>query len=434
MRIPFQIDDREFFDRNALASLDAILWAVALVFFGLAVTQPWFSGPDFASELALLQGSIAAVALLAAIASRLRTPPARLAYPMLIGVVVAIAVNDGVILARLEDPKHSTNVILVSIASGFVFLRRGWLFSALAVTLASWLPTALAHGLLSPEWSHWTKMLACGQLLAITLSESRRRSLAAIEKYHRLEAAAREPLAALGILTAGIAHQVNNPLGAILASTEVALKLDSPGDPAIDHRALLVEIREHARRATQIARSVVQIARAEVPERWHCDVGASLDMAKRVSSSIATGCHGRIELNVDSEIRKCRVVMNPIEFEEAIVNLIRNGLESRPSGVCIRIRARIETREILLVVEDDGPGISAVDADHVFDRFFTRKAERGGSGLGLAIVKRVIEGIGGSIELERPIRERRSRSDPTPAHRSGGTRFQIRLPIATDEG
>ncbi len=277
-------------------------------------------------------------------------------------------------------------------------------------------------------------MLACSQAIAIMLSESRRRSLAATEKLHRLEAAAREPLAALGILTAGIAHQVNNPLGAILASTELALKLDSPDDPAIDHRSLLVEIREHARRATRIARSVVRIARAEEPERWPGDVGAALDMAKRVSSPIAASCGGRIELDVASEVRKRPVVMNPIELEEAVVNLIRNGLESRTAGVCVRIYARVEADEIVLRVEDDGPGIPVDEADHVFDRFFTTKADRGGSGLGLAIVKRTIEGIGGSIELERPSRPHPGRPDSKSADRSGGACFHIRIPTAHGAG
>ncbi len=128
---------REPFDRTALAALDTILWAVALVFFALAATQPWFSPPDLASELTRLQGAIAAASVLAALAVRLRKPPARLAYPLLLGVVVAIGVNDGFVLARIGDPKHPTNMILASIACGGVFLRREWLFAALGVTLAS---------------------------------------------------------------------------------------------------------------------------------------------------------------------------------------------------------------------------------------------------------------------------------------------------------
>lgn len=150
-----------------------------------------------------------------------------------------------------------------------------------------------------------------------------------------------EPLAALGILTAGIAHQVNNPLGAILASTEFALQLDSPDDPAVDHRALLVEIRKHARRATQIARSVARIARAEEPERWPGDVGAALAMAKRVSNPIAASCGGRIELDVASEVRNRRVVMNPIELERPSPphpDRWKPKSADRSGGACFRIR------------------------------------------------------------------------------------------------
>lgn len=423
---------RSALDRALLGSVETTLFAAAVVFAALAATQRWFSEPALAFDLARLQGFIAAISLLSAVALRARPPGPRVASLVLLAICAMVSVNNGVILARIGDPQHTTNMLLVSIVAGFAFLDRSSLLAALGLVLASWLPTALAHGLLSPGWSHWTKMLVCSQAVAISISASRRRTLAALEERRRLEAAMREPLAALGMMTAGIAHQVNNPLGAILTSTEVALATDATDARSPRDRALLEEIQLHAQRASQIARSVMQIARAERPERWRCDVGAALDTVRRVASAFVTARGGRIVLEVEAEVRKVGVWMNPIEFEEAIVNLIRNAVESRPSGVRVRLVARRRDDRIELIVEDDGPGIPDAVAHRVFEPFFTTRAIEGGSGLGLSMAVRTIEGLGGTLELLPRSAGAGLSVDPRIAEGFGGARFRVQLPVASD--
>lgn len=272
-----------------------------------------------------------------------------------------------------------------------------------------------------------------------------------MEARHQVVRAAR--LASTGSLAAGIAHEVGNPLGAIMSYVDVARKRTEEGDLDPD---LLDSIREEAVRIDRIVRGLLDYARPESEDTGPADpvavVEHVLDLLDR---------QGRLdEVAVESETAEDvpNVHMDGHRLEHVVMNLVLNGLdavEEREDGGMVGVRVRAEPggasrlpvrreedppgvnyahrrrvapeqdgepldplwtaeRVVVLRVEDDGPGIDEDDLERIFDPFFSTKEPGKGTGLGLAISARLVEGMGGEIEVEnRP---------------QGGAAFEIRLP------
>jgi two-component system, OmpR family, sensor histidine kinase KdpD len=105
-------------------------------------------------------------------------------------------------------------------------------------------------------------------------------------------------------------------------------------------------------------------------------------------------------------------------LEQALINLLHNAAVHTPPGTRVRIQARVDGNDLLLIVADRGPGLPPADLDRVFDKFYRAPgAAPGGTGLGLSITKGLVEAQGGTITAEN--------------RANGGARFIIRLPIGT---
>jgi signal transduction histidine kinase len=251
----------------------------------------------------------------------------------------------------------------------------------------------------------------------------------------------KERLAAIGTLAAGIAHQINNPIGAILTSAQFATLVADDEDGDRIRRDALVDIQNEAVRCGKIVRSILQFSRAETTEKWSADLASVLRVAVGVTSQYASDHHADIRLEAAPEISKRTVRMNPIEVEQVFINLIRNAVESRSNetriGIVVSASLQSESLEhapmnqsvpskgkpddrqhVVVIVEDDGPGIDEDAARHIFEPFYTTRLREGGSGLGLSVAHGIIEGHGGSMWFESKTQEDNS-----------GTRFHVVLPL-----
>ncbi len=212
-----------------------------------------------------------------------------------------------------------------------------------------------------------------------------------------------ERLASVGTLAAGIAHEINNPVGTILLGASHALetlarKPDlAAGIPGIE--TSLQEIVEDAERCGAIVKSVLQFSRQQSSEKWPGDVNDRIAQVVDMLRADAERREVSIEMDLAAALPEVR--MNPTEIEQVLVNLIRNAIEAsdRP-GVRIVVRSAACGDGVLVSVEDDGPGMSDDARIHLFDPFFTTRRERGGTGLGLSISHGIASDHGGTLDVE----------------------------------
>lgn len=221
-----------------------------------------------------------------------------------------------------------------------------------------------------------------------------------------------ERLAAVGTLASGIAHQINNPVGAISAAAEFALVAENDPDAEKIRDEAFRRIVEEAARAGRIVKSVLRFARHGTTQKWIDDLSGVVRRAAELSRSYVEERGGVLEL--EASAGALWVAMTPIEIEQMIVNLIHNAAESRVDGALVRVRTRDLPGEAIVEVVDAGRGMSAETRARAFDPFFTTRLRDGGSGLGLSVVHGIVTDHGGEIEIE---------SEP-----DRGTCVRIRLP------
>ncbi len=225
-----------------------------------------------------------------------------------------------------------------------------------------------------------------------------------------------ERLAAIGTLAAGVAHQINNPIGAIVAATEFALMKEQQGDPDGERlrREALETARAEAKRCGRIVKNVLKFARDEPTAKWVEDVTATVRRACELARPYVEKRGG--SLTIDLTPRSLPVLGSPIDLEQALLNLIHNAAESRRDGARVEVRTVLRDTQAEVTVTDDGEGIDRHERSRIFDPFYTSRIEEGGSGLGLSVVHGIVGDHGGELEVED--------AD------GGGTRMRLLLPLA----
>jgi PAS domain S-box-containing protein len=201
-----------------------------------------------------------------------------------------------------------------------------------------------------------------------------------------------ERLASVGTLAAGIAHEINNPIGGIQLAAQAALNAKNRDDAK---RALLDVIRE-ASRCARIVDNVLTFARDAGSEKRVADFN---EIVRRAAHLAGTGVEQTgitLEVACAPELPPVRV--NETELEQAIFNLIQNACEARARSITLRTERH--RGGVRLTVEDDGIGMSASQRAHIFEPFFTTRRGRGGTGLGLSITHGIVEDHEGTIEVE----------------------------------
>jgi two-component system NtrC family sensor kinase len=226
-----------------------------------------------------------------------------------------------------------------------------------------------------------------------------------------------EKLAAMGQMLAGVAHELNNPLTAILGASE--LVRDRPGVDENTKRQLEMTHRQ-ARRAARIVQNLLEFSRPASPQKKALDLNAVIDRTLQLHehslrrNAIQVGFHPSADLppTVGDANQLIQVFLNLVSNAEQAIR------EIRPSG-CIEIRLGQSGSRIFATVQDDGTGIKPDMLDKIFDPFFTTKRPGGGTGLGLSICMSIIREHGGDIEAEN-----------LPG---GGAAFTVFLPVAVTE-
>lgn len=234
------------------------------------------------------------------------------------------------------------------------------------------------------------------------------RTQALIESREQLRRADR--LASVGTLAAGVAHQINNPVGAILLGAQYALGSgDDPGREQI-YREALESSADNAKRCGYIVQNLLRFARNDSTEKTLLDLN---DITRESISGLGEVMN-RFDLMLCED--RLPIVASGIEIEQVIVNLAQNALESgQPASRAVDIHTELRGDLAILHVTDHGHGIKDDDRERIFDPFFTTRISEGGTGLGLSLVHEILQEHGGIVEVHSKLGE--------------GTRFSISLPI-----
>jgi signal transduction histidine kinase len=233
----------------------------------------------------------------------------------------------------------------------------------------------------------------------------------------RLQLRDQQQLAAVGTLAAGLAHQINNPIGSMLAAAELALLNDEePDREELRTRALVTTVDE-ARRCGRIVSNMLKFSRHEPTAKWVEDLNDIVRRAAELTRQYVTKTGGTLEVKLNPGALPARV--SPIDIEQVLVNLIRNAAESSERGANVIVSTQEHGGGMSIEVADDGDGVAPEDRDHVFAPFFTTRLESGGSGLGLSVAQGIVVDHGGTIEFN---------CEPEK-----GTRVVVRIPLHVGE-
>lgn len=240
------------------------------------------------------------------------------------------------------------------------------------------------------------RLLAVNHHLVREIDERKRATDALLQSEAQLRAS--ERLASIGTLASGIAHEINNPVGAILAAAQLAqmLRGDAGADRQVD--AALVDIVSEAKRCGDIVRGVLQFAREERTDKWACALRDLVFRSVRLTSAFAEQHGARLVPDVPDESPWAQA--NPTQLEQAIVNLVRNAIESGATRVKVTLRTQPSARTATIEVQDDGAGISPSDRLRILEPFYTTRRATGGTGLGLSVVHGIAQEHGGALAIE----------------------------------
>jgi PAS domain S-box-containing protein len=220
-------------------------------------------------------------------------------------------------------------------------------------------------------------------------------------------------LTAIGELAAGVAHEINNPLFAILGLTEFLLKESEDGSRA-RHRLEL--IRETGLEIKEIVRALLDFAGENAEERHLVQienvVRSTVDLVRR------TNAHKGVELVDRYDAADALVLASQNQLKQIVLNLIANARQAMPLGGTVHVEVSRLGAHALVTVADDGPGIDPALLSRIFEPFFTTKRDLGGTGLGLSVSLGIAESHGGTLIAS---------SEP-----GVGARFTVRLPLAED--
>ena len=206
-----------------------------------------------------------------------------------------------------------------------------------------------------------------------------------------------ERLSSVGTLTSGIAHQINNPIGGIVAAAQFALVSKDESDREQIWQEALERIVEEAQRCGRIVRNMLKFARNEPTAKWKNDFGGLVRGAAESVRTYVEERGGQLDLALTRE--PLPVQASPIDFEQVVVNLVRNAVESRPGGGHVSVSTQRIGGQAILEVSDNGSGFEKQGRDRAFDPFCTTRVHEGGSGLGLSIVHGIVKDHGGQVEL-----------------------------------
>ena len=229
-----------------------------------------------------------------------------------------------------------------------------------------------------------------------------------------------DKLAALGELSAGVAHEINNPLGIILGYTQLMLKAEAGSENPSQHHEDLKIIEKHVKNCKKVVSDMLAFARKDSLERGIIDIN-------RVVSDVVGFVHNHADFR-NSDIvldlfkeGPLNVMGNEQEFRQVVINLLINACHAvDKKGKIFLSTRKNRSDEATIVIQDNGKGISPQNITRIFHPFFTTKPVGQGTGLGLSVSYGIIKKHGGRIRVK--------------SEENKGATFTITLPSALDKG
>jgi signal transduction histidine kinase len=323
--------------------------------------------------------------------------------------------------ARMEAEEDARRYRRLSLVAMGVTLLFG---AAVAMLLLRWVTQPLDY------LRRAATRIRHGELTAIPMAPAVRGSLEGVELVNSLnlmlgslvekqEALIQSAkLATIGQVTAGLAHEVNNPLNNISLTAEVLLE-ELPEEGEGSTREMVGEILAQTERAREVVQNLlvfIRMAKTTEPVKLNL-VQIAEDSIGLLKNQIRLS---QIQVETDFPTVPLYALGFPSQIEQVLINIMLNAIQAmNPGGLLtVRVLAHPEERQGVFEITDNGPGISAEDRKRIFDPFFTTKSD--GTGLGLSVSYSIIEKHDGFINLE---------SEP-----GQGTTFRVVLPLLDQAG
>ncbi|GIW94251.1 MAG: ATPase [Pirellulaceae bacterium] len=363
--------------------------------------------------------------------------------PTVEDVAEAVRRLQGHLYTRLRDlqttvrGQYRTWIILcwiASLAAAFLLVAmlwwvQRWVFRPLAI---------LIHGsrrVAAGDFSHRIQVATEDEMaeLAAALNAMTERFVEIRDDLHRQvrertkEVVRSEQLASVGFLAAGVAHEINNPIGAIALAADGlearfeewlargAVKLSE--EEAATARRYLKLIQEEAFRCKEITEGLLDFSRLGHVERQPTDLSAIVRGVVEMVQHLGKYRAKNIQCRCTAQ---SRCLANPQELKQVVLNLLTNALDAVDEQGTVWVEVRDAGAVVELIVSDNGCGMTEEVLEHLFEPFFTRRRDGQGTGLGLSITYRIIQDHGGQIT----------------AHSDGpgkGSRFVVTLPKVQHE-
>jgi two-component system, sensor histidine kinase RegB len=331
-------------------------------------------------------------------------------------MMIDIAILTG-LLYLTGGPKNPFSFLyLVQIALATVLVRARWTWMLVGLAFLGFGILLTAHEpLVIPEDSHaYGAWVALGVASAFVVHFLLRITGALAERERELTearglAARQERLASLATMAAGAAHELSTPLGTVaLAAKELERALTKADNGELASDAKL--IREQVGRCRSILDQMA-LGAGTVGESVSSSTVRELIDETLVGIRETT----RVVHELPDELARTKLRLPPRAVSQALRSLVTNAQDASPPNAAVMLSARVDADSLEVIIRDRGPGIPGDVMARIGEPFFTTKAPGRGMGLGLFLARAVIEGVGGTLQIE--------------AHPDGGTEVRVRLPI-----
>ncbi|MCS7163973.1 MAG: ATP-binding protein [Thermodesulfovibrio sp.] len=223
-----------------------------------------------------------------------------------------------------------------------------------------------------------------------------------------------EKLASLGILSAGVAHEINNPLTIILGFTDILLEKITPDSEQYE---LLKTIERHATNAKRIVEQLLSFARHKEPKKENVNINECIETVLSIMNNTFKISNIQVNKNLQEDLPT--TVGYPEELQQVFFNIINNAVHAMPMGGVLSVSTHCKDEWIEILISDTGTGIKREYRHKIFDPFFTTKEPGKGTGLGLWVSYNIIKEHNGIINFETKTKEESEKT---------GTTFIIKLP------
>nr|WP_223144602.1 HAMP domain-containing sensor histidine kinase [Deferribacter autotrophicus] len=201
-------------------------------------------------------------------------------------------------------------------------------------------------------------------------------------------------LSSIGLLSAGISHELNSPLNSILLLCDLLLKdFNNNGTINIDD---IKTIKEEAKKCVEIINNLKLLD----PKYTSSDIRDVIDLKDVIEKIVTYLQEDSSKINFKLDLESCKLIGNRTLIQQAILNIVLNSIDAIKDYGEIKINLKRDNDMIILEIEDNGEGIDESILDKIFDPFYTTKSPEKGTGLGLSLVYKIINDHNGKIDIQ----------------------------------